>query len=181
MRPDDETQRSTPTTNPDGVNSGPNVNRDAAVRGSKRPTFMMQYRGRDSDGFASKLRTFGVSTIFTTRKLRSCLPSLKGNFSETLKSRVVYSITCPGCESCYVGQTTRHLSTRLKEHLRKSSPLGTHFAECGVDVKTVKAKVIDSCLNINKLLTLEALHIADKRPSLNTREEYRQRHLTLKI
>ena len=48
------------------------------------------------DDFARKLRPFGVSTIFTTRKLRSCLPSLKGNFSESLKSRVVYSITCPG-------------------------------------------------------------------------------------
>ena len=142
---------------------------------------MMQYRGRDSDDFARKLRTFGVSTIFTTRKLRSCLPSLKVNFSESLNSRVVYSISCLGCETCYVGQTTRHLTTRLKEDHRKSSPLGTHFAECGVDVKTVGVKVIDNCLNTNKLLTLEALHIAHKKPLLNTREEYRQRHLTLKI
>ena len=148
---------------------------------AKKPVFMLQYRGRVSENLARKLRGFGVSTIFTTRKLRSCLPSLKSKFPERFKSNVVYRIQCPGCTSCYVGQTTRHLTTRLTEHIRRSAPLGGNFAECGVDVKTVTAKVIDTCLDSNKLLTLEALYIAEEKPALNSREEYRQRQLTLRF
>lgn len=151
-------------------------------RDEVRPTICLQYRGRVSDVFARKLRNYAdISTIFTTRKLRTCLPSLKCSFPRHLCSRVVYEICCPGCESCYVGQTARHLTTRLHEHMRKSTPVGAHLVECGVDAKTLEAKVIDSCLNLEKLLTREALHISRRKPGLNQREEYRQRQLTLRL
>ena len=97
-----------------------------------RPTLMLQNRGRESDHFARQLRSQNVSTIFTTRKLRSCLPSLKSKVIKPLTSRVVYRIQCPGCISCYVGRTARHLTTRLTEHKRRTSPLGAHFSDCKV-------------------------------------------------
>ena len=31
----------------------------------------------------------------------------------SLKSSVVYKFTCAGCESQYVGETSRHLATRI--------------------------------------------------------------------
>ena len=34
-----------------------------------------------------------------------------------LRSRVVYKFACAGCNACYVGETTRHFSTRVREHL----------------------------------------------------------------
>ncbi|EZA51191.1 hypothetical protein X777_10261 [Ooceraea biroi] len=34
----------------------------------------------------------------------------------TDKTDVVYRIQCHDCDCCYVGQTKRHLSTRIKEH-----------------------------------------------------------------
>ena len=34
-----------------------------------------------------------------------------------LRSRVVYKFTSAGCNACYVGETVRHFSTRVKEHL----------------------------------------------------------------
>ena len=80
-----------------------------------------------------------------------------------------------GCHSRYVGQTARHVITRLGEHRRKSSPLGRHFGECAVKTGEVTATVLDRCTNVNKLLTMEALYIARTRPILNQREGYRSR------
>ena len=34
-----------------------------------------------------------------------------------LRSRVVYKFVCAGCNACYVGETCRHFSTRVREHL----------------------------------------------------------------
>ena len=58
------------------------------VKGEK-PSFCLQYRGKASDSFARQLRSFNVSTIFTTRKLRSCLPSVNSDFPKV--SEVVWS------------------------------------------------------------------------------------------
>ena len=57
----------------------------------KPPMLMVQYRGNQSQYFANRLRKLtNVQVVFTTRKLESCLPSLKSAFSNDLKSRVVY-------------------------------------------------------------------------------------------
>ena len=46
-----------------------------------------------------------------------------------LHSRVVYNFTCAGCNACYVGETTRHFSTRVREHLAvdKASHIFKHL------------------------------------------------------
>ena len=40
-----------------------------------------------------------------------------------LRSRVVYKFVCAGCNACYVSETTRHFSTRVREHLVSDRPL----------------------------------------------------------
>ena len=147
----------------------------------EKPVILLQYRGKVSDIFAKRMQNCGISTIFTTRKLRTCLLTLKTDFPRYLTSRVVYEISCPGCNSSYVGQTVRHLITRKIEHFRDSAPVGNHLKECGADKAAVEATILDRCLDTNKLLTLEALYISRRRPALNTREEYRQRYLTVKL
>ena len=42
--------------------------------------------------------------VFTTGKLKLCLPSLKSAFSNDLKSRLVHKLSCSGCTSTYIGQ-----------------------------------------------------------------------------
>ena len=34
-----------------------------------------------------------------------------------LRACVVEKFLCAGCNACYVGETSRHLSTRVREHL----------------------------------------------------------------
>ena len=94
----------------------------------KPPMLMVQYRGNHSQYFANGLRKLtNVQVVFTTRKLESCLRSLKSAFSNDLKSRVVYKLSCSGCTYTYVGPTVRHLTITIEEHKNADSPVGLHF------------------------------------------------------
>ena len=42
-----------------------------------------------------------------------------------LRSPVVYTFACAGCNACYIIETVRHFSTRVKEHL--ASDGATHI------------------------------------------------------
>ena len=149
------------------------------------PLFTMQYRGNPSQLLAAKVRLIsGAQTIFTTRKLKTCLSSLKTSFARKLRSKVVYKLTCSGCNATYVDQTVRHLATRVDEHRKGDSPVGQHLLECNKEVggtAELKSEIIDQTANTHKLLTLEALHIWRERPKINTRDEFRSRELTLKL
>ena len=145
---------------------------------------VVQYRGNQSQYFANRLQKLtNVQVVFTTRKLESCLPSLKSAFSNQLKSRVIYKLSCSGCTSTYVGQNVRHLTTRIEEHKKADSPVGLHLQQCQHEGNSADLswEIIDRSNNQTKLLTLEAKQIRKGKPGLNTRDEFRSRALTVKI
>ena len=121
-----------------------------------------------------------IQMIFTSRKLRTCLLTLKSLFDKNLKSHVVYKVTCSGCSSINVGQTTRHVTTRISEHQKKDSPDGQLLVECCGTTHNVKREILDACRGVEKLMTIEAIYIKKLKPQLNARDEYRGRELTLK-
>lgn len=91
---------------------------------------------------------------------------------------VVYLIKCLACEQEYIGETSRPLCVRVKEHLdglkrsNAATPLGDHRARShanscfGVAV-TVLAREPD----ISARRTLEALWIAARSPGINRKDE----------
>ena len=94
----------------------------------KPPMLMLQYRGNLSQLFANKVRSITNAQIaFMTRKLKTALPSLKLSLSRELKPNLVYKLSCSGCNSTYVGQTVRHLATRIEEHKKEDSLVGVHI------------------------------------------------------
>ena len=146
---------------------------------TEKQQFVLQYRVNISIEFVKKLnKIHPVETIFTIRKLNSCLPSLKSSFDKDLKSHVVNEHTCNGCKSIYAGQTCRHIITRVAEHAKANSPMGVHAIKCNVDKTAFQWKILDQCGNQSKLMTLEALYIRTLKPAINKRDEYRTRELT---
>ena len=139
-----------------------------------------------SELWLSKVTQFGVLFCalafrpFQSPSLKSSL-SLKSKIPKTLMSRVEYHIKCPGCNSRYVVQTTRHLATRLHEHSRKSSHVGSHLLKCGQIMKNASVRLLDRSNRPIKLLTLEALHLSRLQPGIIQKEEYRSRELTLRV
>ena len=69
--------------------------------------------------------------------------NVKDPIPKFLKSFVVYKFICPGCNASYIGETTRHLSTRIKEHLEtdKKSNIFAHL----VNNETCKALSTENC------------------------------------
>ena len=144
----------------------------------------MQYRGKCTDHFSRALHKLGAPCIVvkTLRKLKTVMPSLKPPVSKEFKSCVVYKITCPSCQACYVGQTSRHLITRISEHKNKSGPVKHHFLSCFSKPVMENVDILASSIKSEKhLLVYEALFIRDIEPSLNTKDEYKQRTLKIKF
>ena len=124
-----------------------------------KPTIFLQYRGNLTQNFASKPKKLcELQVVFTTRKLRSCLPTLKSSFDRDLKSHVVYEIKCNGCGSIYVGQTSRHVTTRITEHQKKDSQEGQHLVERRGATNDIEWKFLDACRTVEKLMIIEAIY-----------------------
>ena len=145
---------------------------------------LLQYRGKCSEAYARALHQIEApcQIIFTLRKLKTIMPSLKPPVEKMLKSGVVYQLTCSRCKSCYVGQTSRHMQARFREHLNNAGPVKHHSTKCHIRMTEEAITILQST---NKgethLLTLEALWIKELQPDINTRDEYRSRALTIKL
>ena len=75
-----------------------------------------------------------VSIVFQSCKVKDFF-SLKSRCSKALKSCCVYQFTCQSdSDVSYIGQTSRHLGVRAKEHLdvesENPSAIGRHILGC---------------------------------------------------
>ena len=95
-------------------------------------------------------------------------------------SCVVYKFTC---NSIYVGETCRHISTRSREHLftDKNSHIFKHLKSskaCKDSCSDSCFKIIDSAKTYNQLKIKEALHILWEGPNLNKQVQHYNFSLT---
>ena len=88
-----------------------------------------------------------------------------------LKSFVVYKFICARCNACYVGYTTRHLTTRIHEHLNdKQSHIHKHLRSNNAYFEICDAScftVVDSANTEYELKIREAIQIQWLRPTIN--------------
>ena len=59
-----------------------------------------------------------VNLVFTSDKLFQTF-TYKDSYPIVLSSKIVYKFVCASCNASYVGQTYRHLTTRIDEHFGK--------------------------------------------------------------
>ena len=57
-----------------------------------------------------------IKLAFSSFKIKNLI-KVKDSVLRSLRSCVVYKFTCAGYNSVYVGETCRHISTRIHEHL----------------------------------------------------------------
>ena len=142
----------------------------------------IQYRGKASDELAQKLHQINAPcrVIMTMRKLKTMLPSLKPVVACMMKSNIVYKITCPRCQACYVGATTRHLRCRFSEHRsRTGCSVKRHIIQCGVKLGDDDIVILGGNNQEDQLFTLEAIFQHDIRPTINGKEEFRTKTLSI--
>jgi len=161
------------------------TNKQNQVGSSNEPTdtptfyFKLPYIGRFSSITQKRItglvkrycKNINIKLAFTSFKIGSLL-SVKDPIPSGFRSGVVYKFSCAGCNACYVGETTRHFSTRIREHLitDKNSHIGTHLRNsesCRALSSRDCFHVIDQASTTYQLKIKEALHIRWENPSLN--------------
>ena len=111
------------------------------------------------------------------------MPPLKPRVPKELESNLIYEYECSRCQSTYVGKTVRHLRIRVKEHARKEKePIRKQYNICKEKITQDNFKILYKTHRSNYyLMTIEALFIREKKPNLNTKDEFRDKELQLKF
>ena len=170
--------------NKNGKKLTPKQENDTESRMKK--VIFLQYRGIETERLAESLLDIGclIEPVFTLRKLKTLMPSLKSRTALCSQSNVIYKYECASCHEAYIGYTTRHLCVRVYEHAKKSksTAIWRHHQSCN---GTFYKKNFKCLYKTNKgrifLEILEALFIHYKKPKINDKDEFRTRQLRLKL
>ena len=98
---------------------------------------------------------------------------VKDSIPPGLPTSVVYKFLCAGCNACDVGETSRHLSTRVREHL--VSDRTSHIFKYLHNSPQCRTLCSDKCFNsilghastTFQLKIKEAIHMQWGQPTLN--------------
>ena len=80
-----------------------------------------------------------IQVVFETKKIKSFLTN-KCRTPKESNANLVYRFKCHGCEASYVGETKRHLRTRVAEHRQQSreSAIRDHALMCNTRSTPIK-------------------------------------------
>ena len=139
----------------------------------------LQIRTQISRLCSSAFPHLNIRFVFRPTPCLSHLFTFKDKIPNGLRSCVVYHFKCRCCSPSYVGQTVRHLHTRVCEHLGISALTGNkssktkltsilqHLNNTGHTASLDVFKIISSCPSSDELMIHESLLISKLKPSLN--------------
>ena len=126
-------------------------------------------------------KSLSIKVVLTPFKVADIF-NVKDPIPKFLKSFVVYKFVCRGCNACYISETTRNLSTRIKKHLETDKK--SHIFAHHVNNETCNAlstencfEIIDSASTSFRLKLKEAMQIIWKKLSRNKQ----QKHVSISI
>ena len=108
-------------------------------------------------------RNLNIKLVFSFFKIKN-LMNVKDTVPRSLHSNVVYKFNYAECNSAYAGETSRHLSIRVRKHFGtdKNSNIFKHLKssqKCRKVCNDSCATILDSATTYHQLKIKEALHI----------------------
>ena len=143
--------------------------------------FKLPYIGPFSIITQKKVRHFAkrycndidIKLVFSSFKIGN-LFSVKDPVPRGLRASVVYmyKFLCAGCSACYVGETTRHFSTRVREHIfsDRTSHIFKHLQtseHCRTLCSNDCFSILDHASTTFQPKIKESIHIQWEKPTLN--------------
>lgn len=130
-------------------------------------TVVLPYVKGVTDAVGNLFRNFGLFPIYKVhRKLGSFFPQIKGPIPKEKQTGIIYKTPCGDCNGCYIGQTGRNLSTRIREHRRnyKEDPtrhtaLTKHMLEHDHRFNYDRAEIIGKNRYMKNRLMMETFEI----------------------
>ena len=125
-----------------------------------------------SEKLSRVFKRHGVNTYHKpTNTLRSQLVKPKDPTDKCKKCGVIYQIKCDNCEAIYIGETSRSLGLRIKEHQKTHTSIitavGEHCKSRGHSISSENVKVLGSETDWLRRKIHESLEIHHHGPSLN--------------
>ena len=116
-----------------------------------------------------------IRFVFRSSTRISSFFPFKDKVPKLMRSGVVYLFKCRCCSASYVGQTTRHLHTRISEHLETGKPssspvmssIFSHLNSTGHSANFDDFEILSSCSDTCELMIHESFLISKLKPSLN--------------
>ena len=106
-------------------------------------------------------KSLKVKLAFTNEQLR-CAFLTKDPYQSEHLSKVVYKSVSASCNACYVGQTCRHMATRIDEHFGKDKK--SHIYQHLMSFKDFLDKCSKDCFSVldtADTITLPIHHIVE--------------------
>ena len=139
--------------------------------------FFIPYIGLPSVVFGRKLRelfkkyyAIDIRIVYSSFKVKNYF-SLKCRTPLPLLANVVYQYSClRDANLAYIGKTSRHLTTRVKEHSSSTPAISDHLNSCNVCRQSYSCnnfKILDHGKTDFETTIKEAIHIKYNKPSLN--------------
>lgn len=157
------------------IHNGRQLSRQQEINGIDHRGFViLPYAKGFSERVANVLRGFNIKVAHKPiRTISSILKKPKDKIEKEASRGIVYKIKCKDCDCVYVGQTSRALKTRVKEHakaiatLDKNSLLAKHHMLNGHQIDLESVEIVDRSLAWRQRLILEAWHSVRNRNTIN--------------
>ena len=124
------------------------------------------------------LKTLNITPVYKTINKFNCLIKLgKDKCKPEENANVVYKINCKDCNSSYVGQTSRNVTTRAKEHEadcrhhRNKTAILNHINDNRYAINFYNVKVLDNENILGKILLSEMLYITAQKKGMNIQKD----------
>ena len=116
-----------------------------------------------------QLGNLNYRIVSTSWKVRNMFIN-KSKTPVELCSDLVYQFTCNGCNATYIGETSRHLCIRAREHCRPKAltHIGEHNKGCKIKIGMSDFKILlKNFDNYSERVICEALLIKSLNPKIN--------------
>lgn len=146
------------------------------VENERQPLIILPYVQGMSERISNVLKRHNITVAHKPVKtLSSVFRKPKDKLDRDCTTCVVYKVNCKDCDAVYIGQTSRSLKTRIREHSHaiaksdKNSLLVQHHLQTKHNIDLDDVKIIDRCDKWSQRLILEAWHSMREPTSINER------------
>ena len=134
-------------------------------------SYTLPYVQGVSEQLSKIFKNHDINTYFKPyNTIREQLVHPKDPVPPGKKCGVIYKIACNDCEEIYVGETSRALGTRLKEHLRTKGSItavGEHIKASGHSISLDSCSILGREDKFWRRKVHESVAIHQQRPTLN--------------
>ena len=132
-----------------------------------------------SEGIRRTLKNVGLDVLYTIpKKLNSIIKRGKDRLALNKETNIVYRIDCENCDASYVGQTKRHLETRVGEHCKdikkhssNHSVVSKHRLHNNHNFKWSEPKILHRECNTRKREIAEMFFIKKQKDTINLQRD----------